>query len=42
MILDGDQIITYDKILDPPSERSGYNFGWTDSQTDEWRMTVKD
>lgn len=42
MILDGDQIIYNDKILDPSFERSGYNCVWTDSQTDEWLMTVKD
>ena len=42
MILDGDQIIYHDKILDPSFERSGYNCVWTDSQTDEWLMTVKD
>lgn len=42
MILDGDQIIYNDKILDPSFERSGYNCVWTNSQTDEWLMTVKD
>ena len=42
MILDGDQIIYTDKILDPSFERSGYNCVWTNSQTDEWLMTVKD
>ena len=42
IILDGDQIIYNDKILDPSFERSGYNCVWTDSQTDEWLMTVKD
>lgn len=42
IILDGDQIIYNDKILDPSFERSGYNCVWTNSQTDEWLMTVKD
>lgn len=42
MILDGDQIIYNDKILEPFFERSGYNCIWTDSETDEWLLTVKD
>ena len=41
IILDGDQIIYHPKILAPEFERSGYNAVWTDRETDEWLMTVK-
>lgn len=42
IILDGDQIIYNDEILSPEFERSGYNAVWTDSETDEWLLTVED
>lgn len=42
IILDGDQIIYNDKILSPEFERSGYNAVWTDGETDEWLLDVKD
>lgn len=41
IILDGDQIIYNDRILSPDFARSGYNAVWTDSDTDEWLMTVE-
>lgn len=42
IILDGDQIVYNDKILEPFFERSGYNCIWTEEETDEWLLTVKD
>ena len=42
IILDGDQIIYDSSILAPEFERSGYNGVWTDTDTDEWLMTVED
>ena len=42
IILDGDQIIYDPSILAPEFERSGYNGVWTDTDTDEWLMTVED
>lgn len=42
IILDGDQIIYHPEILAPEFERSGYNCVWTDQETDEWLLTVKD
>ena len=42
MILDGDQMIHNPRALDPGFERSGYNAVWTDAQTSEWLMTVRD
>lgn len=41
IILDGDQIIYNPAILSSEFDRSGYNAIWTDKQTDEWLMTVK-
>lgn len=41
IILDGDQIIYHDEILRPEFMRSGYNCVWTDSETDEWLLTVE-
>lgn len=41
IILDGDQIIYNNEILAPEFERSGYNAVWTDTETDEWLMTVE-
>ena len=41
IILDGDQIIYNSSVLTPKFERSGYNCVWTDSETDEWLLTVK-
>ncbi len=41
IILDGDQIIKNDAILSPDFERSGYNAVWTDSQTNEWVLTLE-
>jgi len=42
IILDGDQIIYNDKVLKPEFEKSGYNCVWTDEETSEWLLTVKD
>lgn len=42
IILDGDQIIYNPSILSPQFARSGYNAVWTDEETDEWLMEVKD
>lgn len=42
IILDGDQIVMNKEALSPEFERSGYNAIWTDGETDEWLMTVKD
>lgn len=42
IILDGDQIIYNASILSPEFEKSGYNAIWTDGETDEWLMQVKD
>lgn len=42
IILDGDQLIYNDSILRPEFSRSGYNAVWTDSETDEWLLTVED
>lgn len=41
IILDGDQIIYNNNILQPEFNHSGYNCVWTDSETDEWLLTVK-
>lgn len=41
IILDGDQIIYNPEILTPEFERSGYNCVWTDKETDEWLLTVR-
>lgn len=41
IILDGDQIIYNPSILEPTFERSGYNAIWTDTNTNEWLMTVE-
>ena len=42
IILDGDQVIYNSTILAPEFERSGYNAVWTDTETEEWIMTVED
>lgn len=42
IILDGDQMIYNPDILRPDFERSGYNCIWTDEETEEWVLTVKD
>ena len=42
IILDGDKIIYNSTILAPEFERSGYNAVWTDTETEEWIMTVED
>ena len=42
IILDGDQLIYNPTILTPQFERSGYNCIWTEQETDEWLLTVKD
>ena len=42
IVLDGDQIIFNDSILTPKFQLSGYNAVWTDQETDEWLMQVKD
>lgn len=41
IILDGDQIIYNPEILAPEFERSGYNCVWTDKETDEWLLTLR-
>lgn len=41
IILDGDQIINDDKCLSPEFEKSGYNAVWTEEETTEWLMQVK-
>ena len=42
IILDGDQMVFNDSILASEFELSGYNAVWTDQETDEWLMQVKD
>lgn len=42
IILDGDQLIRNPKALERDFERSGYNCVWTDEETDEWLLTVRD
>lgn len=42
IILDGDQIIYNPTILTPQFERSGYNCIWSEHETDEWLLTVRD
>ena len=42
IILDGDQIIHDPKVLHPEFDRSGYNAVWTEEETNEWLMDVKD
>lgn len=42
MIIDGDQMIYNYEILFPYFERSGYNVVWTDFDTKEWLLDVKD
>lgn len=41
IIMDGDQIVRNAEALAPDFDRSGYNAIWTDGETDEWLMTVK-
>lgn len=41
IILDGDQIIYNSEILAPEFERSGYNCIWTEEETKEWVLTLK-
>ena len=41
IILDGDQLIYNADILNPYFEKSGYNAVWTDRETNEWIMQVK-
>lgn len=42
IILDGDQIIYNDEILTTEFEKSGYNCVWTEKDTEEWLLEVKD
>lgn len=42
IILDGDQVIYNKEILKPTFERSGYNCVWTESETNEWLLTVQE
>lgn len=42
MILDGDQIIYNPEILAPHFTLSGYNAVWSEAETNEWMMDVKD
>ena len=41
IILDGDQVIHDEHILSRTFERSGYQAVWTDVQTSEWLLDVK-
>lgn len=41
IILDGDQIIFNNNILRPEFEVSSYNCVWTNQETDEWLLDVK-
>jgi CTP:phosphocholine cytidylyltransferase-like protein len=41
IILDGDQLIYNSEALAPQFERSGYNAIWTETETDEWLLTVE-
>lgn len=42
IILDGDQIVFNNAVLSPEFERSGYNCVWTNGETNEWLLSVKD
>lgn len=42
IILDGDQLIFNKEILSPQFERSGYSCVWSEENTNEWLLTVKD
>ena len=42
MILDGDQVIQNPEILSPLFSRSDYAATWTDEDTGEWLLTVRD
>jgi len=42
MILDGDQLIRRAGILSPLFYSSGYSAAWTDKETKEWLLTVRD
>lgn len=42
MILDGDLVISNPDVLKAEFDRSGYSAIWTDSETDEWLMQVRD
>ena len=42
MILDGDQVIRNPEILSPLFQRSGYSAVWTEEDTGEWLLTVRD
>lgn len=41
IILDGDQMIYNKEVLNPHIEHSGYSAVWTEEETDEWLMQVK-
>ena len=41
IIIDGDQIVYNSKILGNEFTASGYNCVWTDEETNEWLLTVK-
>ncbi|MDO4774934.1 MAG: NTP transferase domain-containing protein [Aerococcaceae bacterium] len=42
IIIDGDQLISNAEILNPSFELSGYNVLWSDDETSEWLLQVKD
>ena len=42
IIMDGDQVIRNPEILSPMFFRSGYTAAWTDEDTGEWLLTVRD
>ncbi len=41
IILDGDQMIYNNDVLSPEFKKSGYNAIWTEKETKEWLMQVK-
>lgn len=42
IILDGDQVICNKEIMTKKFERSGYNCVWTDEETKEWLLRIKE
>ena len=42
MVLDGDQLIRNPAVLAPEFMRSGYNAVWTEEDTSEWLLTLRD
>lgn len=42
VILDGDQVIYRKELLEPAFDRSGYHAVWTEEETSEWLLEVKE